>query len=227
MNLGKLTELLIGEHPTKVEELKDYFENIDKLITPAIEQFTKKKIESIIKMKYEAGTLGEKWKNIKEYEEECKADVKEGIAQKHNNGYVFITINPKPDVSLQAFRDKVDKFVERNMFTEYRYVYEQRSETEEEMGKGFHAHILLKRNLDYKPYKIGVNTKNTFKDITEVNNPKILNIQNIGADFAKDKDEYMTGVKTGENKDKKQAIDILWRKANNIESVYGEEFQLK
>jgi len=224
MNLGKLTELMIGSHPQKVEELKDYFEQIDKLINPAIEQFTKKKIESIIKMKYEAGTLGEKWVNIKEYEDECKADLKEGIAKKHNNGYVFITINPKPDVSLGDFREKVEKFCERNMFTEYRYVLEQRSETEADMGKGFHAHILLKRNLDYKPYKIGVNTKNTFKTLAKVDNPQILNIQHIGADFAKDKDEYMTGVKTGENKDKKQAIDVLWRKENNIESVYGDQF---
>ncbi len=224
MNLGELTELMIGSHPTHPSELKDYFAEMDKLINPAVEQFTKKKIESIIRMKYEAGTLGDKWVNIKKYEDQCKADCKEVIAKNHNNGYVFITINPRSDVKLETFRDKVDKFVNRNMFTEYRYVFEQRSETEDEMGKGFHAHILLKRNLDYKPSKIVVNTKNTFKGITQVDNPQILNIQTIGADFAKDKDEYITGVKTGVGKDKKQEIDILWRKAENIESVYGKEF---
>ena len=212
MNLGELTELMIGSHPKQPHELKDYFEKMDKLINPAVEQFTKKKIESIIKMKYEAGTLGEKWVNIKEYEDKCKADCKEVVAKNHNNGYVFITINPRSDVKLQDFRDKVDKFVNRNMFTQYRYVYEQRSDTEEDMGKGFHAHILLKRNLDYKPSKVILNTKNTFKGITKVDNPQILNIQIIGADFAMDKDEYITGVKTGEGKDKKQEIDILWRK---------------
>jgi len=225
MNLGELTELMIGSHPDSVNQLEDYFKEMDKVIKPAIEQFTKKKIESMIRMKYEAGTLGEKWVKIKNYEDKCKADCKEVVAKNHNNGYVFITINPKPDVSFETFRNKVDKFVNRNCFKQYRYVFEQRSDTEQDMGKGFHAHILLKRNLDYKPSKIIVNTKNTFKGITQVDNPQILNIQNIGADYAKDKDEYITGVKTGEGKDKKQEIDILWRKANNIDSVYGTEFQ--
>ena len=69
-----------------------------------------------------------------------------------------------------------------------------------------------------------MNTKNTFKGITNVDNPQILNIQHIGHDFAKDKDEYITGVKTAEGKDKKQEIDTLFRKKNNLESVYGDPF---
>ena len=163
-------------------------------------------------------------KDIKEYEKEVKMTLKENIAKEHNNGYCFITINPSPTTTLTQLQEKVEKFVKRNMFEKYRYVYEQRSPTEENVGHGFHAHILLKRNLNYKPSKISLNTKNTFKGITQVDNPQILNIQHIGEDFAKDKDEYMNGVKTGEGKEAKQAIDKIFRQKNNLESVYGEEF---
>ncbi len=213
----------MGDPPKDLGKIQEWLEKGD-IYDKAYENFKKKKFESIIKMEYDAELLGPKMIEIKNYEKEVKVKLKELVAKDHNNGYCFITINPKKDVDLDTFRDKIDKFVKRNMFQEYRYVLEQRGATADATGKGFHAHLLLKRNLDYKPSKIGVNTKNSFKGITDVDNPAILNIQHIGEDFAKDKDEYMTGVKTGEGKDEKQAIDILWRKENNIESVYGEEF---
>ncbi len=223
MNLRKL---IMGEPPKDLGKIQEWLEKGD-IYDKAYENFKKKKFESIIKMEYDAGLLGQKMIEVKEYEKEVKVKLKELVAKDHNNGFCFITINPNKDVDLNTFRDKIDKFVKRNMFQDYRYVLEQRGATTDEAGKGFHAHILLKRNLDYKPSKIVVNTKNSFKGITNVDNPAILNIQTIGEDFAKDKDEYMTGVKTGEGKDEKQAIDILWRKDNNIESVYGEEFFIK
>jgi hypothetical protein len=220
MNLRKL---IMGEPPKDLGKIQEWLEKGD-IYDKAYENFKKKKFESIIKMEYDAELLGQKMIEIKNYEKEVKVKLKELVAKDHNNGFCFITINPKKEIDLNTFRDKIDKFVKRNMFQDYRYVLEQLGATADEAGKGFHAHLLLKRNLDYKPSKIVVNTKNSFKGITEVDNPAILNIQTIGEDFAKDKDEYMTGVKTGEGKDEKQAIDVLWRKDNNIESVYGEEF---
>ena len=221
--MSSLRKLIMGEPPKDLGKIQEWLEKAD-IYDKAYENFKKKKFESIIRMEYDAELLGQKMIDIKNYEKEVKGKLKELVAKDHNNGYCFITINPNKEIDLNTFRDKIDKFVKRNMFQEYRYVLEQRGANEDEAGKGFHAHILLKRNLDYKPSKIVVNTKNSFKGITNVDNPAILNIQTIGEDFAKDKDEYMTGVKTGEGKDEKQAIDILWRKENNIESVYGEEF---
>lgn len=213
----------MGDAPKDLGKISEWLkdgEPYDK----AYDNFLKKKLESIIKMEYDADLLGVKMMKIKEYEQSVKVKLKEKTAKDHNNAFVFITINPNEATTLTQLQDKVEKFVNRNMFSSYRYVYEQRGSTEKNMGQGFHAHILLKRNLDYKPSKIALNTKNTFKGITNVDNPQILNIQHIGHDFAKDKDEYMTGVKTGEGKDKKQEIDKLFRKKNNLESVYGEEF---
>ena len=177
-------------------------------------------------MEYDCEVLGEKWKNIKLYEKSLVKSKKELVAKEHNNLYCFITINPKKEIDLGTFREKIEKFVNRNMFQGYKYVLEQRGATEQEAGKGFHAHILLKRNLDYKPSKVSGNTKNSFKGITNVDNPQILNIQHIGEEFAKDKDEYIDGVKTGEGKDEKQIIDKFWRKQHNLESVYEKDFSI-
>lgn len=218
-----LREILVGPVPKDLGKLNAYLEKT-KEYENVLLNFKKKKFEQIIKMEYDLGKLGQQMLDVKEYEKTCRYELKEAIASEHNNAYCFVTINPNETTTLTEFEQKIDKFVNRNMFLGYRYVLEQRGATEAEMGKGFHAHILLKRNLDYKPSKIVINSKNTFKNITNVENSNILNIQHIGEDFAKDKDEYMTGVKTGEGKDAKQAIDKLWREKNNLESVYGDPF---
>ncbi len=221
--MSELLNILMGPKPEDLEEIKDYLKGRE-LYDQALEQFTKKKIEKIVSLEYQAELLGDKMKKVKEYENSVKAKLKEQVAEKHNNDYVFVTINPNPKTDFAIFRDKVEKYVKRNMFLDYRYVFEQRGATAEQAGTGFHAHVLLKRNLDYKPSKIIVNTKNTFKGITDVTNPQILNIQIIGKEFMLDKNEYITGVKTAEGKDEKQAVDKLWREQNNLQAVYGNDF---
>ncbi len=135
-----------------------------------------------------------------------------GLIVIHNNGYLWITINPAPKVEFEKFKVKITKLVNRSMFTKCEYVYEQRGTSLKEAGKGFHCHILATRDMKYKPSKCISNIKNTCKTLVgNVNNNNQLNIQIIGDDFANDKREYMTGVKTGEGKDQKQIIDKSWR----------------
>ena len=88
-------------------------------------------------------------------------------------------------------------------------------------GKGFHCHLLCKRNLNYKPFRVSQCIQNTCKDL--IKNPKdnkLLNIQHIGEDFAADKIIYMLEQKTGEGKDQKQLIDKIFREKNNLNIVY-------
>ncbi len=220
--MSRVRNILMGQVPENIENVQAWI-NRGKLYDTVYDNFVKKKVESIIKKEYDAELLGPEMIELKNYEQEVNEKIREKIAKDNNNAFVFITINPNAATTLTELQTRVEKFVNRQMFLSYRYVYEQRGTTEADMGKGFHAHILLKRNLSYKPSKIVVNTKNTFKGITKVDNPQILNIQHIGEEFAKDKDEYMTGVKTGEGKDEKQAIDKLFRQKNDLESVYGVE----
>ena len=225
MILGELIQIMCGDMPPMTDEIKyKSWKDKKRLIDASLENFTKRKVEGIIKMKYDAETLGEKWTKVKEYEKKTRMELKEAVAKEHNNGYVFVTINPNSDCTLQKFETLVDKFAKRNMFKSYRYVFEQRGTTKETAGQGLHAHILLKRNLDYKPCLVTKNSKNTFKNIAKVENPAILNIQHIGADFAKDKDEYMTQVKDDEIKAEKQVIDRYFRDKMNLKHVYGSSF---
>jgi len=194
-----------------------------KVLREAENEFEKTLIKKVLKMEYDTESLGEKYIKIRKYEKELISKKKEMTAVEHNNGYCFITISPKATVELAKFKKQVEKAVARNMFESYLYVYEQRGKTIEEKGKGFHAHILVKRNLNYKPSKVVSNLQNTFKDMTNVRNPQLLNIQHIGEDFMKDKVEYMVSVKTGEDKDLKQEIDVIWREAEGLEPYYGNK----
>jgi len=185
-------------------------------------------IKKLLNKEYLAQQLGDNYKKMLEYESSLNMIIRENTAKEHNNLYCFITINPRDNVKLEDFRAKVEKLATRNMFKGYIYVFEQRGAESKEAGKGFHSHILLTRNCNYKPCKIKQNAQNTFKSITDVNNPHLLNIQFIGESFAKDKQEYITACKTGiasdgEKKSIHQEIDIVWRQQNNIEPFYGNK----
>ncbi len=194
-------------------------------------QFYKNKYLKLLNMKYELKDLGVQMAKVKDREDELKRQIKEKNAREHNNSHLFITINPKaiksfgkepPDITihLEHFVKKVVKFINRNFCDEAYAVIEQRGSKETEIGKGYHAHIALKRNVDYRPSDIVKGAKNTFKDCCDTKKPELLNIRIHGEDFHKDKMEYIQGIKTGEGKDKKQEMDILFRKKYNLEIVY-------
>jgi len=174
-----------------------------------------------IRMKeYETDSLGERWKNIRIYEQELNMKKKQMIANEHNNLFLFVTINPKPNVELEEFTKTVKKLVERQMFSAYAYAFEQRASAPEEVGKGFHVHILLRRNLNYKPCKIKKNMENTCKNVCNTKDNRVFNVQFIGTEFARDKYDYITGGKNGEGKDQKMDMDIIFRKNNDMPDTY-------
>lgn len=184
-------------------------------------QFYKNKYLKQLNMKYELKDLGKAMANMKDTEEELKCKLKEKTAQEHNNGYLFITINPKENIKLDHFLKKVLKFIHRNFCDEASAVIEQRGVNIEELGKGFHAHIALKRNLNYRPSDIIKGAKNTFKDCCDTTKNTLLNIKIHGKDFHKDKLEYINGIKTGEGKSEKQIMDRQFREKYNIDPVYN------
>lgn len=187
------------------------------------EHFTRLKIRKIVGQEYELEKLGAVMKNVKIYEENNKKLLKEKLAEKNCNQYIWITINPKPEIKLEDFQKIIKKICLKTCFTEHLAVLEQRGDTLETLGTGFHAHILFKRNLNYKPTKCITNLKNSLKKVVgNINNQNQFNYKIIGTDFAKDKKKYIIGQnKTGENKDVKQEHDLIWRKKENIEEYLG------
>ena len=102
---------------------------------------------------------------------------KKNIDNKFGN-ILFITINPRPDIKLEEFHKCIKKFISKVWIEDYIYVMEQRGVTEEESGKGFHAHALIWKPDSKKSHEVIRETKNTFKNICSIDNPQILNIQN-------------------------------------------------
>lgn len=145
-------------------------------------------------------------------------------ADAHNNRYFFITINPPPTINLEVLMKKVEKYDQRVICVQNQWVFEQRGTDISSAGTGVHCHMLVERNLNYKPCKFKDYTRNAFKCLFKKNdhlNNSLLNIKACCNDFCKDKIEYMTGAKTGEGKQEKQDIDIYWREKKNIKPFYG------
>lgn len=192
-----------------------------------LKEFRKRKFMKIIGIQYELEQLGDKYKNLKKKETELVDKYTEHIAKKHNNGWLFITVSPKTTIKLEGLRKKVEKLVKRTFVQGYIYVYEQRGTRENnDVGRGLHTHILVKRNLKYKPSKCREMIENTFKNLVgNVKSRHHLDIQICGDDYAVDKYEYLTGVKTGIGKDgvdksKKQEADKFYREFHKLEKFY-------
>ena len=193
-----------------------------------LKELKKRKFKKILEQQYKLETLGKMMISLKGIEEKNNEQLRIKTAQAHNNLYLFITINPKPSIELDFFKKKIFKLVSRRLFDNCLYVFEQRGTTVEEAGKGFHCHILAQRNLNYKPFKVTECIKNSVKTLVNLKNcttnlkkGTVLNVQYIGEEFAKDKREYLLGSKTGEGKDKKQEIDVIWRQKNNLKVYYN------
>ncbi len=67
---------------------------------------------------------------------------------------LFITINPRPDINFDDFKLICDKYVGKKWIQSCIYVYEQRGKTIEELGKGFHCHMLLWRQPAKRPNQV-------------------------------------------------------------------------
>lgn len=129
--------------------------------------------------------------------------------------YLFITINPRSDVTLIQLQKHVNKLVSKKTITHYAYVYEVRKK-----GEGLHCHLLVMYNDKPHNFKRGV--KNTMKNITDVNNPQILNFKFCAKEILSQKIEYMLGDK----KDSKLSgveDSVLYRKENKLKEIYHSE----
>jgi len=177
-------------------------------------EFEKRTIMRIMAKRYPAGLYMKSYNDI---ESTIPKPVKESTLR----DWIWLTVNPKPEVSLEEFRNILQKLVKRKIFQQSVYVIEQRGTIEEDnLGKGFHAHLLLKRSVDKEFKQTRRQVKNTFKNVCNVEHEKVFYWKECRDDFLDDKMEYIAQVKTGEGKDLKQKGDIIWRKDNNIQNIY-------
>ena len=140
--------------------------------------------------------------------------------------YLFLTINPNTkSVSVGDFISKFLKFIPTKIFADYCGVIEQRGTLDNELGKGYHCHILFKRHTPLTkglpPTNIKQKIRQSWKNFCDTKNEHLCNIQLITHTFATDKLEYILGNKLNDNKPEKQKADKIWRSDQNIKEYYG------
>jgi hypothetical protein len=222
-NTNEFRKLAFGENTEMIPYDDNVIKaNLEELVNKAIFKGFSKAITDICcdatKLEIREGKIDNQ-KLIQIYE-----GYKKNIDNKFGN-ILFITINPRPDITLEEFRKSLIKFISKVWIEDYIYVMEQRGVTEEESGKGFHAHALIWKPDGKKSHEVIRETKNTFKNICSIDNPQILNIQNCKEEDINKRKNYMIGLKDlkyDPTKQEKQNIDVGWRIRNNIEPYYAK-----
>ena len=220
-NTPEFRKLAFGENTDMMEYDDSVVQaNLNELVNKAIYRGFTKAITDMVsdatKLELREGKI-ENSRLIQIYE-----GYKKNIDNKYGN-VLFITVNPRPDVNLIDFMKALKKYISKVWIEDAIYVLEQRGISEDDSGRGFHAHILLWKPDSKKSHEVIRETKNTFKNICSIDNPSILNIKNCKDEDIEKRKNYMLGSKnidTDPSKQVKQEIDLIWRKRNNIENYY-------
>ena len=133
---------------------------------------------------------------------------------------ILLTINPRPDVSLDELKKVVNKFLSKKSITHYIYCYEVRKETEENVFQGLHVHILF--TYTSRVNDIKNSAKRITKKICDSENPSILNIKFIQDELIPEKIKYLRG----EKKTSKKAGVLAtkkYRKICDLKDLYESE----
>lgn len=149
-----------------------------------------------------------------------------------NYTHLFLTINPPPTMSLMDFHNKIESTLQTSkglkLWIEgYLYVLEQRGENNEEIGKGFHTHILIKLQGHKKKSHIDRELKYQWKNILDVDNYHIFNIKYIDYDEQLRKQKYILTLKSDTSKHLKQQMDIVWRQNNSLKDYYSVDYTIE
>lgn len=140
---------------------------------------------------------------------------------KENSKYIFITINPNAQITLLDFINKINKLMSKKWMGSYLYVYEQRGETLEEVGKGFHFHAIIEKPKTKKYSEMIRELSNSANSVCDTSNFHFFNIKSISEEECQRKIIYLTGSKADECKHLKQTMDIVFRNNNNLKSFYN------
>lgn len=140
--------------------------------------------------------------------------------------YCMITIRPAPRTCFATFREGVFKFVERGLFVGGEYAFEQLGENDDELGEGFHCHIVA----EVKGY---VQVKEIVRDAkTDIKVPHICQVgedeekkKNARKFFKTERDleysrNYIRGRKHNDEKEAAISWNPKWRMRECLNDLY-------
>lgn len=131
--------------------------------------------------------------------------------QQITSEYYWVSVSPKPEISLDQLIIKVDKYVGRKMVSGSMYCYEWNS------AGNPHTHMLI-HNLENSDKDFRKNTTNTFK--TLVGNLKCIDIRRVPEDWVEDKKLYIKGDKWDDNKQELIELDKEYRMKYDLQPYY-------
>jgi hypothetical protein len=136
------------------------------------------------------------------------------------DAYFLVTINPK-ECEINELQEIINHIQKRHNWVKIMcYTFEQRSTTYEEMGKGKHIHMIIKKNK--RKSEVIRELYNSLKNNCETNNH--INVKLIKNNMEMGKvEQYMKGKKKDkDNEDKllKCSINETWRLENNLLNIY-------
>lgn len=135
--------------------------------------------------------------------------------------HVLLTINAKEEITLELFKQKINKLTKKKWFTDYLIAFEQRGESLSTLGQGLHAHVLFARTIE--PARTRKEISSTMKSICDTTISSCLNFK-----WIKEKDNntqclkvinYLLGIKKDSAKCKKVTMDGIFRTQNNLPTL--------
>lgn len=149
--------------------------------------------------------------------------------QKENNklaeNWLWITLRPPPEKEKEfnEFKYICEKdYLSRKMFLGGQYCYEQKGDTPESMGKGYHIHILAQCRVGLMKNQVIKDSKSTFRKWLkgEVYDAFVdVDYVRTESDFNRI-EMYMSGAKTDDWKDVPCELDPIWRESLGLSSIY-------
>lgn len=140
------------------------------------------------------------------------------IPSSRKTDYVFLTVNFDPSKAFADCFKAAQKLGNRNIWEWACWVHEQRGDTPDTQGNGHHVHLLAKISSKGTASP-KTRAKTTVAPYCDVRNSAIFNWKYIPVDYVPDKFQYITQSKALE-KQTKQLHDKVWRRQNNISSIY-------
>ena len=150
---------------------------------------------------------------------ECLEKV-EAIKSKTN--YIFLTINPNTErLPLKDFINGMYKMMSKPWIQKYLYVFEQRGESLETLGNGYHFHAIIEKPKNKSFNHMIRELSSSGNRYCDTSNFHFFNVKYLSEEEKNRKIIYITGRKADEAKHKKQDMDILWRSKVNLLSHYN------
>lgn len=204
MNIGNLDVIL----QQKTRQLDVYFKK--KALERVVVQYYTNHFNKLI--------MEENFEKFLPLFKEIKEDINK-FEEKTN--YLFINVNPAPNHSLLYFQQVIEKALKKVWIKDYCYVLEQRAETEEEAGKGFHTHIIIEKIPEKQYSQCIKELGRSFSKVCDTSNYHLFSGAIIKESDINKRREYILGVKNDTQKHQKQIIDKYWRTENFLKTFYG------